>query len=292
MSIEFSHTPVLMQPILKAAAALSRIETMIDCTLGGAGHAAALLQMFDTAHLIGLDRDREALAVAQQRLQVFGSRVQTAHAPFSQVKRVLSEMGQGEGVDLLLADLGVSSYQLDNAERGFSFRDDAPLDMRMDTTSGQSVAELLADIEAEPLADILWKWGEERASRPIARAIVKSRPRRTWELKEAVYRVLGRKHDQKIDPATRTFQALRIAVNEELQELETLLSALPTIIKPGGLAMIISFHSLEDRMVKQAFRLASSHCICPPAFPVCACTHRATFKVLTSQPRPALAYNI
>ena len=229
----------------------------IDATLGGGGHAAGILARGGPdARLIGFDRDLDALAAAKGRLAEFGDRITFVHGTFGGLEDRLRELGS-ERVDGLVADLGVSSPQLDRAERGFSFASAGPLDMRMDASQGETALQLIERLDAEALADILYRFGEERRSRAIARSILRARDEgaleTTDDLRRAVVRVLGPKRG-KIDPATRTFQALRIAVNAELEELEALLAALPSILREGGIAAILSFHSLEDRLVKHAFR--------------------------------------
>ncbi|MEL6545443.1 MAG: 16S rRNA (cytosine(1402)-N(4))-methyltransferase RsmH [Myxococcota bacterium] len=249
--MNFDHEPVLARQV-EAFFIEHAPQTLVDGTLGGAGHASMMLHALPKLRLIGVDRDPAARRAASERLAEFGERASVHESTYSEMGEVLDELGQGT-VDAIFLDLGVSSHQLDTAERGFSFRADAPLDMRMDPTRGLSAAELIAQSDAESLADILWRYGEERQSRRIARAIVAEQPTRTRELAEIVERLLphmrGRTH-----PATRTFQALRIAVNDELGELERWLERFVTLLNPGGVAAVLTFHSLEDRMVKQRFR--------------------------------------
>lgn len=250
---------------------------IIDGTLGGGGHAEALLA--HGATVVGVDRDPVALAAASERLAsypLFSARL----GNFGELPHVASDVLP---VDGLLVDLGVSSPQLDSAERGFSFSKDGPLDMRMGPT-GPTAAELIASESEEELIRLLREYGEEPFARSIARELKRSLPTRTLEAAAAVQRAVPRKAWPKnIHVATRTFQALRIAVNRELEALDSLLAALPSLLKPGGRAAVISFHSLEDRRVKEAFRaLSSSPCRCPPGLPVCACgAPPATFNLLT-----------
>ncbi len=253
---EFVHETVLLHETVAGIAPVSG-GIYVDATLGGGGHARALLEASaPEGQLVGIDRDPRALAAARDRLAGFGSRARLLHGTFGQLRSLLDEAGitQVHGV---IADLGVSSPQFDEAERGFSFSRPGPLDMRMDPTRGESLRELLERVDATELADILYTFGEERKSRPIARAIKQALERgeleTTEDLRRATVRVLGPKRGG-IDPATRTFQALRIAVNRELDELATLLNSLSTVLAPGGRAALISFHSGEDRMVKHAFR--------------------------------------
>lgn len=252
----FPHAPVLLREILEALSPRSA-GAYADATVGGGGHAEAILEASaPDGRLIGLDRDPAALEAARVRLVRFGSRAQLFHAPFAELAQVLSEAGVGR-VHGLVADLGVSSPQLERADRGFSFARSGPLDMRMDPSSGETAAELVARLPEAELADVIYGLGEERKSRAVARAIkravVEDAMNTTDDLRRAVVRAIGPRRGR-IDPATRTFQALRLAVNAELEQLESLLRSLPDLLEDGGIAAIISFHSLEDRRVKHAFR--------------------------------------
>jgi 16S rRNA (cytosine1402-N4)-methyltransferase len=261
----------------------------VDATLGLGGHAEALLASGPDMRVIGLDQDLEAIALATERLARFGDRIRIIHANFADLKRVLREAGI-EAVDGVLADLGVSSLQFDTAERGFSFRFDAPLDMRMDRESdAPTAAELLADLSEEEIARIIYEYGEERLSRRIARRIVWKRSigepiKTTGELAETVEKAIGRRPKDKIHPATRTFQALRIAVNGELDVLGEFIGDAVDVLKKEGRLAIITFHSLEDRLVKQAFRKLSGHCECPPRMPQCVCGAEKKIEILTRRP--------
>lgn len=227
-----------------------------DATLGLGGHSRAILERSMSGRLVGMDRDAEILEVAKQNLAPFADRARFAHARFSQIRSVLEET-QALPLDGCIADLGVSSVQLDQADRGFSFRHSGPLDMRMDRSDGETAADLLQRIEEEELTQILRDLGEERFARRIAAAVVASREsgelKTTADLANLVARSVPRREAGK-DPATRAFQALRIAVNQELLELERFLQDAPECLKPGGRLVVISFHSLEDRMVKRRFR--------------------------------------
>jgi len=280
-NVTYVHEPVMLSEVL-AYVARTRPRRIVDCTVGGAGHAAALLAAYPDAELLGLDRDPEAVAAARARLTSFAPRAQIVHAPFSAVDSVLAARGWTEA-DVIFADLGVSSYQLDVAERGFSFRFDAALDMRMDPTQGQSAAALIALMSERELAQVIAEWGEERHARRLAREIVKAQPQTTAALAQLVRSVVHKSADG-LDPATRTFQALRLAVNRELDELTALLGRLPVLLAGGGIAVVLSYHSLEDRAVKTAFRAEAKDCICPPELPACACGHVATLKILTPRP--------
>ena len=278
----FQHVTVLRDE----AVALLRGRpgvTMLDGTLGGGGHARALLET--GARVIGIDRDPCALEAARRRLSGFGDRFVAAYARFSQAREVLDDLGI-ERVDGLLLDLGVSSPQIDTASRGFSFAQEGPLDMRMGAT-GETAAELVERLSEEALADLIFQLGEEPHARRVARAIKRATPSptTTQALARIVSEAIPRQAwPRKIHPATRTFQALRIAVNGELDELDAILGELPSLVGRGGRAAIISFHSLEDRRVKQRFRELGEGCVCPPGMPVCGCGRRAEFRVLTPRP--------
>ncbi len=272
---DFSHQPVMLREIVELAMQ-AQPRLIVDCTLGGAGHSAALLQALPHAQLLGLDRDLQALAAAQRVLQPFGDRVRLLHGQFSQIENWL----EGEQAQFILADFGVSSHQLDKPERGFSFRFEAPLDMRMDPSQGEDAASLLASIDVVDLTEALRTLGEERHASRVARLLVEKKPKTTLALANSVRSVV-RKSKDGIDPATRTFQALRMLVNQEHQEIEAWLRALPRVLAPGGVAVAISFHSIEDRAVKHAFRTEAQDCICPPRLPVCQCGHVATLELLT-----------
>jgi 16S rRNA (cytosine1402-N4)-methyltransferase len=229
-----------------------------DATLGAGGHTAAILEASaPTGRVLSVDRDPQAVAHAQQRLAAYGDRASIVHGEFRDLPELLKSAGI-EAVDGLVADLGVSSPQLDDAARGFSFQHDGPLDMRMDSSQGETVLELIARLSEHALADIIYEYGEERRSRAIARSIRNALSEgslaTTADLRRAVIKAIGRPPGSKIDPATRTFQALRIATNDELTQLGKLLGTLPDLLADGGTAVIISFHSLEDRSVKHAFR--------------------------------------
>lgn len=258
----------------------------LDGTLGGGGHARLILEASaPDGVLVGLDQDAEALAAAGANLASFGERALLRHGNFAGLGSHLDKLGI-DLVDGILLDLGVSSHQLDSPARGFSFRDDGPLDMRMNAAAGRTAAEVVAGEDVEELKRIFRDYGEERWAGRIAREIVRTREDRpivtTAQLAELVSRSVPHgRTPQRIHPATRVFQALRIHVNGELDSLETGLAAAQDRLKPGGRLVVISFHSLEDRMVKQSFRSAATGCICPPRFAVCACGHRPSARVLT-----------
>jgi 16S rRNA (cytosine1402-N4)-methyltransferase len=265
----------------------------IDGTVGAGGHTAALLTASaPDGQVFGFDRDQSALELARRQLAQFGQRVHLFHANFDQLAQVVKAQGLPRA-DGILLDLGVSSMQLDQPERGFSFQAEGPLDMRMDASAGPTAADLVNGLPEEELANLIYRYGEERHSRRIARAIVKARPiQTTVELAQIVARASGasRSERSRIHPATRTFQALRIAVNDELGALERALPQALACLQPGGRLAVISFHSLEDRIVKNYFKQESQDCICPPEQPVCTCGHKATIDIITKRPiTPSLA---
>lgn len=257
----------------------------LDGTLGGAGHSRLILEAAAGCRLIGLDRDPAALEKAAEVLSQFGERVSLHHATFDQAASVLQQLDI-DCLDGMLLDLGVSSHQLDTPERGFSFRHDAPLDMRMNPQTGMTAAEVVNQAAAEELTRIFFEYGEERFSRRIVRRIVAHRETapitRTRELAELVRdAVPGGNRPSRIHPATRVFQALRIHVNQELDQVRNGVAAGLELLKPGGRLVVISFHSLEDRIVKHLFREQAKGCICPPKLPICRCNNVPKVKRLT-----------
>jgi 16S rRNA (cytosine1402-N4)-methyltransferase len=286
--MEMAHIPVLPDEVIDGLQA-ERGGRFIDATVGGGGHASAILDASaPDGVLLGLDRDPAALDVASDRLARFGDRAQLVHASFARLKEVVQAhgfAGERSRVDGILFDLGLSSLQLADAQRGFSFMADGPLDMRFDPTSGDpTAADLVNTLSEEELADILYHYGEERQSRRIAGAIVEARPlHTTGELVEVVEQAVGRRRGR-LHPATLTFQALRIAVNEELKALRAALSQAVELLAPGGRLAVIAFHSLEDRIVKRFMRRESKDCVCPPELPICTCDHQATLDVITRKP--------
>jgi 16S rRNA (cytosine1402-N4)-methyltransferase len=282
------HRPVLLRESMDLLKP-ERGGLFVDCTLGAGGHSEAILQASNETRVIGIDLDEEALKLARERLAQFGDRFVAVHENFRALPQVLKDQGESAPSGIL-ADLGVSSLQFDNPERGFSFRYDAPLDMRMDRTSDDpTAADLLAELPEEEIARIIYEYGEERNSRRIAKWIVEKREQgnpvaTTKELAELVERA-ARKHKRgQIHPATRTFQALRIAVNHELDGLAQFLETAADLLQPEGRFVVISFHSLEDRIVKRELRRLSGHCQCPPRVPVCSCGARQVVEVLTRRP--------
>jgi len=252
------HTPVLLEEVLHWLE-VKGDGTYLDATVGGGGHAAAIAQRLSSGRLIGLDRDAQALEIARERLKGFGERVTLVHAEFSKIGDVARELGLPP-LDGVLADLGVSSMQLDRAERGFSFREAGPLDMRMNREAPETAEEIVNRWPERELANLLYRESEEHDSRRIARSIVRARPiRDTAHLATVVAGARRLRGRQKLHPATKTFLALRIAVNREMEELGQFLLRTPATLSSGGRWVVLSYHSREDRMVKQAFqRLAQS----------------------------------
>jgi len=276
------HQPVLYHEIIHALQP-KNAGRYVDGTLGAGGHARGILEACaPDGCLLGLDVDPQALALSRETLAPYGERARLLQASYDSLAERLREVGWDE-VDGILLDLGLSSMQLESPERGFSFQQDAPLDMRFNPDSPTTAADLVNTLPQDELADLIYRYGEERASRRIAQAIFKARPLQTTrQLAAVIEAILPRKGH--IHPATKTFQALRIAVNEELDKVENLLPQAVAALKSSGRLVIISFHSLEDRIVKAYFRRESRDCICPPKQPVCTCGHKATLKEISRKP--------
>lgn len=264
-------------------------EVFVDATLGLGGHSEAILKAGENIKVYGLDQDFEAIEKARLRLQGFGEKFTAYHTNFAEIKKTLEENKVAE-VDGILADLGVSSWQMDSPQRGFSFRYDAPLDMRMNSVADiPTAAELLNELSEFEIAKIIYEYGEERFSRRIARRIVEQRengnpPETTGELVKLIEKSVPRKKNERIHPATRTFQALRIAVNRELEILEDFIRDSVDLLKTGGRLVVISFHSLEDRIVKKTLQKLAGKCECPPRLPRCVCGAQRIVEVLTRKP--------
>lgn len=279
-----AHKPVLLDECVQLLQP-ARGGLFVDATLGLGGHSEALLRASDRVRLVGIDQDVEALEIAKNRLAEFADRALLVQSNFSELATIVDEKCDG-----IIADLGVSSLQLDRSSRGFSFRHEAPLDMRMDPRSGgPTAADLLATMTEQDLADVIYKFGEERGSRKIARLIVEKRNagepvRTTRELAELVRRAVRTSGRWQIDPATRTFQALRIAVNRELEILDGFISDAVDLLKSNGVLAVITFHSLEDRIVKRAFLRLSGRCECPPRMPACECGATRKVEIITGKP--------
>ena len=276
------HTPVLVKEVIE----LLRVQPggrYIDCTVGTGGHAIAILEKSSPGgQLLGIDIDPKAIKISQARLQRFGKAVSLINQSFENLE-VICEGKDFRPVHGILFDLGLSSHQLEDDSRGFSFKRDSFLDMRFSPTQELTTADIVNTFPEAELASLLWRYGEERRSREIARWIVKNRPiRSTLQLARIVEQAVGRNR-RRIHPATKTFQALRIAVNRELERLETALRQAVNLLGPGGRLTVISYHSLEDRLVKEFLQQESTDCICPSNLPFCACGHKAILKIITKK---------
>jgi 16S rRNA (cytosine1402-N4)-methyltransferase len=279
------HHPVLYHEIIHALQP-RRGGRYVDGTLGAGGHAWGILHhSAPDGILLGLDLDPQALSLARQRLAEFGSRAVLVQDSYTTLLEQLEQLNW-PAVDGIVLDLGISSMQVDTPERGFSFQVDAPLDMRFSPENPIQAADLVNDLPERELADLLFKYGEEKRSRAIARAIVRSRPIHTpRELAQVVESALGRPaRGSRLHPATLTFQALRIAVNQELEAIEAVLPQAVAALASGGRLAVISFHSLEDRLVKTFFRRESQDCLCPPRQPLCTCGHQAVITEINRRP--------
>ena len=291
------HRPVMLTELLRALAVRPN-GTYVDANLGGGGHAEAVLDASGPdGRLLGIDADGRAIEMSGARLARFGSRLSTFHGSSAHLSRAMRDAGLVE-VDGIYFDLGLSSDQLVDRERGFGIRAGGHLDLRFDTRSGQSAAALIAEAPASELVQIFRDYGEEPHAEAIARAIVAARstsPIATAEqLASLVAQSVPRRHGApaRIHPATRVFQALRIAVNDELTALSTALSAAIAALRVGGRVVVLTYHSLEDRIVKRAFADAALTCICPPRIPICSCSHQATLRVITKHPIAATEQEI
>ncbi len=289
MTAAFSHLSVMPKETIEYLACAPG-AIVVDCTVGGGGHAGLILEAIGTSGLlIGIDRDEDAIESAKTALSAFEGRVKFVKGDFKRLRAMLDSLGI-EKVDGVLFDLGVSSYQFDSPERGFSFRHDARLDMRMDKTEALSAYEIVNEYEEAAIERILSEYGEERHARRIARAIVRARAEGNIETTGALAAITSRcyparwSRQERIDPATRTFQALRIAVNDELEAIRPALDAAIASLKTHGRCVVISFHSLEDRIVKETFREFARACVCPPRSPLCVCGKRAWARIITRKP--------
>jgi len=287
MKTQFEHISVLSQEVVDFAP--ESTQTILDCTLGGGGHSKRLLEKFPDAKLYGIDRDRLALKAAAKRLKIYEEQTQLSQASFSELPTFFTKHG-GPLFDYIFADIGLSSEQLVRPERGFSFLQEGPLDMRMDPDSQQITAAYLVNNSSEhELLKILRNYGEGRFARKIVGTILAVRETKPFETTRELAELVGnaipkRLQKQGFNPATLTFQALRIAVNNELQELSVLLEQVPARLKPNGRLSIITFHSLEDRIVKHQFRKWENPCVCPTDLPYCICGEKPLGRVLTRRP--------
>jgi len=281
MEAPVRHEPVMLREVL-AGLNVRPGGRYVDCTLDGGGHGEAIMEAASPGGaLLGIDEDVDVMALARDRLQRFGDAVAYVHGNFRNVDSICRERGFSP-VNGVLFDLGLSSHQLASGSRGFSFRVESPLDMRFGPEVEMTASDWVNDSEEQELADMIWHFGEERQSRRIARAIVQGRPlRTTTDLAKAVEQAVGRRTGSQIHPATKTFQALRIAVNQELASLAEALPRAHGLLGFGSRLVVISYHSLEDRIVKQYIQRESRDCICPPEQPVCTCDHKATLRPIS-----------
>ena len=284
---DYGHVPVLLYECLDALA-IRPEGIYVDGTLGRAGHSLEIVKRLTTGRLIGIDRDETAIAAAQERLADYADRVTLVHSNFDRIGDILAEL-HIDGADGMLFDLGVSSPQLDDAERGFSYMHDAPLDMRMDRSAYLTAHEVVNGWSYEELRRILFEYGEERYAPAIARRIVQTREQRpietTLELVEVIKSAMPPAAlREKQHPAKRSFQAIRIAVNGELDALPPMLEAATEHLNPGGRLAVISFHSLEDRIIKKTMQELATGCTCPPEFPVCVCGKKPKLRLVSRKP--------
>lgn len=285
---EIKHVPVLRDEIIELLHTVSN-GLIVDCTLGFGGHSLAILENFPDFRVLAIDQDKEAIDLAKPRFENLSDRIEFVHANFAEIKEVISNTSDKTPKGII-ADLGVSSMQLDSEGRGFSFRFDAPLDMRMNPAAEiPTAADLLETLSEFEIADIIYRYGEERHSRKIARRVAAGREagnpvKTTKQLAGLVERSVPRNKKDSIHPATKTFQALRIAVNGELDILEDFLKDSVELLDINGILAVITFHSLEDRIVKNTFQRFAGKCICPPRIPKCVCGARKTAEILTRKP--------
>jgi len=283
---DFAHTPVLLSPVLDYLQPRPG-ASYVDATLGGGSHAEAILTLSSpSGRLLGIDADPLALAASEERLSAFGDRVVLVESYFDDLKAIVERTGFVEPSGVLF-DLGVSSPQLDRSERGFSFAEEAPLDMRLGPSAGRTAADLVNELPEAELRRIFGEYGEERYAGRIARRIVEERGRAPIRTTRQLADLIARSKPnirERINPATRVFQALRVAVNDELDRLAAALPQALDVLAIGGRLAVISFHSLEDRIVKQFMRQEARDCICPPGLPECVCGHHASVRILTPRP--------
>lgn len=285
--MEFEHIPVLLEEVIDGLN-IKKDGIYVDGTLGGGGHSLEIAKRLTTGKLIGIDQDLNAIKKAKEVLENFSDKILLVHNNFVNIKSILDNLGI-EKVDGILLDIGVSSHQLDQEERGFSYNKDAPLDMRMDKTRDFSAWDVVNKYSQTELEKIIWKYGEERWARRIAEFIVEERKAEpintTLELVNAVKKAIPKKvRIEGHHPAKKTFQAIRIEVNKELDVLERSIPTMCRLLNKGGRLCIITFHSLEDRIVKEGFRELNKDCICPPEFPICVCDKKKEIEIITRKP--------
>lgn len=285
--MEFSHYSVLFEECMELLA-IRPDGVYVDCTAGGGGHSFGIASRLDAGRLYALDRDTDAIAAAGARLAPFADRVKLIHSNFADVRAALDGVGV-HTIDGALIDLGVSSYQLDNADRGFSYMQDAPLDMRMDRSEPLTAFDIVNGYGEAELKRVLWEYGEERFAPQIARSIVSAREkecvRTTHQLSDIIKSAIPERFRERgHHPAKKSFQAIRIEVNGELKIIHPTVDTLIDLLSPGGRLVVITFHSLEDRAVKERFAYHAKGCTCPPDFPVCACGKKPKVRIITRKP--------
>jgi 16S rRNA (cytosine1402-N4)-methyltransferase len=294
--MEFSHVTVLLKETVDMLECKEG-SVVVDCTLGGGGHSLELCKRIGpSGRLIAIDQDINAINHSKEKLAEFKNRITFVHDNFTNIKAILDNLNI-EGVDGIIADLGVSSHQLDEAERGFSYMQDAPLDMRMDTSKGITAKDIVNEYNEQQLTDIISKWGEENWAKRIAKFIVEFRESEeittTGQLVDIIKRAIPAKARQDgPHPAKRTFQAIRIAVNNELDIIQQTITEGFDKLKSGGRMGIITFHSLEDRIVKQTYQSLSVGCVCPPKMPICICNKKPVAKIITRKPMLPSEYEV
>ncbi len=287
MIMEFRHIPVLLNECIEGLD-IKPDGIYLDCTLGGGGHSLEIVKRLTTGHLYAVDKDIEAINSAKQKLNDYLEKITIIHDDFKNALSRLDELNVDK-LDGILIDLGVSSYQLDNGERGFSYNVDAPLDMRMDREQYLSAYNVVNEYDENQLADIIWQYGEDKLSRKIAKNIVSARQKQEIKTTGQLAKIVEESYPAKLrwkfgNPCKRTFQAIRIEVNGELKDLDRAVTQLSLRLKENGRICIITFHSLEDRIVKRAFVELNKDCICPPHQPICTCNKRREVEIITKKP--------
>ena len=288
MIMEFNHIPIMLNECIDGLN-IKKDGIYVDATIGGAGHASKIASLLSkNGTLIGIDKDETALEVSKERLKNFECKKIFVHSDFKDLKKVLDDLNIDK-VDGILADLGVSSYQIDEASRGFSYNKDAPLDMRMDTSKGLTAKYIVNNYKESDLLKILYEYGEENFAKSIVRNIIQERQKNEISSTMQLVKIIEKSYPPKLlhkggSVAKKTFQALRIETNGELDALKELLDTMIDKLAPQGRLCIITFHSLEDRIVKDKFRLESTDCICPKEFPICVCHHKSRLKLITKKP--------
>lgn len=285
--MEFKHIPVMLNECIEGLD-IKADGIYLDCTLGGGGHSKEIVSRLKSGKLIAVDKDAEAIKSSQARLDEYKDKITYIHDDFKNVIAHLDEMSV-EKLDGVLIDLGVSSYQLDNADRGFSYNADAPLDMRMDQGQYLSAKQVVNEYSQEQLAQIIWQYGEDKLSRVIAKDIVEYRKKKEIETTAELAKIIEEAYPAKLrwkfgNPCKRTFQAIRIEVNSELKNLGEVVTDLALRLKTGGRICVITFHSLEDRIIKRAFVELNKDCVCPPHQPICTCGKRREVEIVTKKP--------